>query len=80
MTTTAPFPAVTMRHMGTKPKKTGKGRYKPYKSVRIPLRLAELLEELAEQDFDTFSDQVRAAVRERLIRRGKLPRPTTESG
>ncbi len=54
----------------------GKKKYKPYRAVRIPERLAQFMEELAKEDFNTISDQVREAVRERAIARGKLPRPS----
>lgn len=66
----------TMSYMGTKktPKQSG-NRYKPYRSIRIPERLAKLLEELANVDFNTLSDQVREACRDRLRNRGKLPKP-----
>lgn len=67
-----------MRRMGAKQPKGGKGKYLPYKAARIPKRLADLLEEVAKDEFNTFSDQVREAVRERLIRKGKLPKPTDQ--
>jgi hypothetical protein len=50
-------------------------RHKPSRMVRIPERVAQLLEECAAEDFDTLTDQVRAACVSRLIERGKLPKP-----
>ncbi len=68
---------VTMPYMPSKkPSKPSAGKYKPYRAVRIPERMAVLLEELAGEDFNTLSDQVRDACRDRLMARGKLPRPS----
>lgn len=49
-------------------------RHKPSKMFRVPTALADLLEELAEEEVGTSSsEQLKTAVREYLIRKGKLP-------
>jgi len=41
--------------------------------VRIPAALALAMKELAAEDVTTLTDQVKVAVREHLIRRGRWP-------
>jgi hypothetical protein len=75
-----PTKFATMPPMGTKknkPKSKGGRKYKPHRVVRIPEYVAKLLEELATEDLDNLAAQVRIACRDRLISRGKLPRPST---
>jgi hypothetical protein len=75
----ATTPPVRMPYMGTKKNKSkaGKaGKYKPHRVVRIPESVALLLEELAIEDLNNLAIQVRNACRDRLIARGKLPRPS----
>jgi hypothetical protein len=50
-------------------------RHKPGKLVRIHQKLVDLLDELAEEELNTVTEQVKIAVREYLQRRGKLPKP-----
>lgn len=70
-----------MPYMGTKKNKSKAkpGKYKPHRVVRIPEAVALLLEELAEEDLSNLADQVRYACRDRLIARGKLPKPSGPS-
>lgn len=69
----------TMPTMSAKRNKNGKGKYKPYKAARIPMHVAKLLKELADEDMDNFAMQVRRACRNYLILRGKLPKPSGPS-
>ncbi len=55
-------------------------RHKPGKLVRVPLRMYELLQELADDEFNTPTEQTKVAIREYLQRKGKLPRPKAEPG
>ncbi len=50
-------------------------RHKPRRIVGIPLVLAEALESLADEEFNTLAEQVKIACREYLERRGRLPKP-----
>lgn len=56
------------RPRGTLPK--GESRM-----VRIPEEFAVVLEELAEEHFNTLAEQVKTAVREHLIRLDRMPPP-----
>lgn len=76
------MPSVTrMPLMGTrksgKPKSGGKGKYKPYRAVRIPERYAMLLQQCADEDGENFAWEVRAACRSYLRQRGKITTPPT---
>ncbi len=62
-----------------KQKPTANDRHKPRRLVGIPEPLAVALEELAEEDFNNLTDQVKAAVREYLERKGRLPKPGQKS-
>jgi hypothetical protein len=62
-----------MANRRKKPGEKAKDTHKPSRMVRLPERLAVLLEQLASDDFNTLTDQVRAACVSRLISRGKLP-------
>lgn len=66
--------AATLNCMSSKKKQTD--RHKPNKSVRVPLALANALELLAEEEYNSLHEQVKIAVREYLDRKGRLPRPT----
>lgn len=51
-------------------------RHKPSKMFRVPVRMAELLEELGEEELDSSaSEQLKIAIREYLQRKGKLVPP-----
>jgi hypothetical protein len=50
-------------------------RHKPARMVRIPAIWAEALEEIAEEQQNNLTDQVKVAVREYLVRNERLPRP-----
>jgi hypothetical protein len=50
-------------------------RHKPGKLVRVPLRMYQLLQELADEEFNTPTEQTKVAIREYLQRKGKLPKP-----
>jgi hypothetical protein len=72
--------APRLSHMGRKKKPpagaSGKtDRHKPGKLIRLPEKLVALLQELADEEFNTATEQAKIAVREYLQRRGKLPRP-----
>lgn len=59
-----------------KPAAGGAGKYKPYRAYRVPMAMAELIAELAEEEIGTDeSEHVRTAVREYLQRKGKLKKP-----
>jgi hypothetical protein len=49
-------------------------RHKPRRIVGIPGPLADALEQLADEEFNTLAEQVKIACREYLERRGRLPR------
>lgn len=59
--------------MRDKKKQADGDRHKPGKLVRIPERLVSLLRELADEDFNSVTEQAKIAVREYLQRKGKLP-------
>lgn len=65
--------ATPRRKPATKPKAAD--THKPSRMVRIPERVAQLLEELAAEQFNTLTDQVRAACVSRLVAAGKVPKP-----
>lgn len=50
-------------------------RHKPRRMVGIPEVLAVALEQLAAEEFNTISEQVKIACREYLERRDRLPKP-----
>lgn len=62
-----------LSHM-SKQKQTG-DRHKPRRMVGIPEVLAVALEQLAAEEFNTLSEQVKVACREYLERRDRLPKP-----
>jgi hypothetical protein len=53
-------------------------RHKPGRLVRIPSVWCEVLEEIGEIEQNNLTDQVKAAVKEYLERRDKLPKPGTK--
>lgn len=61
-----------MQYMGTK---RTTDRHKPGRLVRIPAVWCEVLEGIAAVEQNNLTDQVKAAVREYLDRRDKLPKP-----
>lgn len=63
---------VTMIGMATKP---SSDRHKPSRMVRIPNAMAAALERIAEEQFNTLTEQVKTAVRLYLHGLGKLPPP-----
>lgn len=63
--------------LGTMPQKKkptgGAGKYKPHRAYRIPEALAVLVDELVEEEIGTDgTEHVRRAVRQYLVKRGKL--------
>lgn len=72
----------TMILMATKPKAKAKqpDRHKPNKLVRVPLPIAQALEQMAREQFNRLPDQVLAACREYLERHNRLPKPTGQGG
>ena len=65
-----------MIRMAAKKSKVGGDRHKPSKMFRVPTRMAELLEELAEEELgSSAAEQLKNAIREYLQRKGKLPTP-----
>jgi hypothetical protein len=63
----------TMLDMATDSSKSD--THKPSRMVRIPEAMATALEEIAEEQFNNLTDQVKIAVREYLERNNRLPRP-----
>lgn len=55
-------------------------RHKPRRIVGIPDQLAKALESLAEEQFNTLTEQVKIAVREHLEKHGRLPKPGKKPG
>jgi len=51
-------------------------RHKPRRMVGIPEPLAAALEQLANEQFNSLTDQVKTACREYLDRQGRLPKPS----
>lgn len=65
---------------GGKAEKGGAGVYKPYKAYRLPMALAELFAQLAEEEIGTDeTEHVRAAARDYLIKKGKLKKPGADA-
>lgn len=56
-------------------KKKAADRHKPSRMLRLPEPLGKALEELAREDFNSVTEQVKVAVREYLERRDRLPKP-----
>ncbi len=50
-------------------------RHKPSRMVRIPEAMARELERMADEQFNTLTEQVKVALREYLERNGRLPKP-----
>jgi hypothetical protein len=63
-----------LAHMGTK-KPRPDDRHKPSRMVRIPEAMAAALEEVAAEQFNTLTEQVKVGLREYLERMGRLPKP-----
>jgi hypothetical protein len=66
-----------------KKRKQGHGprpdRHKPSRMFRLPSRMADLLDELGEEEIgSSATEQLKNAVREYLVRKGKLSRPHPE--
>lgn len=55
-------------------------RHKPRRIVGIPDAIAAELEKLAEEQFNTLSEQVKIACREYLSRLDRLPKPGKKPG
>lgn len=68
--------AATITRMATS-KKVDK--HKPSRMVRIPEAMAVALEGLAEEQFNSLTEQVKIAVREYLEKNNRLPRPGDSS-
>lgn len=70
-------PADTITRMAAKKKPTNDGdKHKPSRMFRVPLRMAELLDEIAEEELGTTAaEHHRTAIREYLQKKGKLPKP-----
>jgi hypothetical protein len=54
-------------------------RHKPSRMVRIPEPMARALERIADEQFNTLTEQVKIAVREYLQKAGRLPQPRKPS-
>ena len=63
----------TLKRMATNKKNADK--HKPSRMVRIPEAMAAALEEMAEEQFNSLTEQVKVAVREYLERNKRLPTP-----
>lgn len=54
--------------------KKSSGKNKPSRMFRVPVRMAALLDELAEKELDSSAaEQLRNAIREYLHKKGMLP-------
>lgn len=62
----------TIHRMATKP---NTDRHKPSRMVRIPEAFAVVLEEMAAEQLNSVTEQVKSAIREHLIRLGRWPVP-----
>lgn len=74
--------AATMDRMADKKKPAASAkdgdRHKPSKMFRVPTPMAKLLEELGNEELgSSASEQLKIAIREYLLRKGKLPKPTS---
>ena len=63
----------TIHGMATKKKQADK--HKPSRMVRIPEAMACALEQIAEEQFNSLTEQVKIAVREYLERQSRMPKP-----
>lgn len=63
----------TMPLMATKPKQADK--HKPSRMVRIPEAMACALEQIADEQFNSLTEQVKIACREYLERHNRMPSP-----
>jgi hypothetical protein len=50
-------------------------KHKPNRMVRIPEAMALALEQLADEQFNSLTEQVKIAVREYLERHQRMPKP-----
>jgi hypothetical protein len=66
-------PDTTLERMASK--QTPPDRHKPSRMVRIPEAMAVALERIADEQFNSLTEQVKAAVREYLEKRDRLPKP-----
>jgi hypothetical protein len=64
----------TVERMATKKKPGDSDRHKPSRMVRVPAALAAELEKYASEQFNSLTEEVKAAVREYLEKRGRLPK------
>jgi hypothetical protein len=55
-------------------------RHKPSRMVRVPEALAQALEGMALEQFNSLAEQVKIAVREYLEKHGRLPKPGKKPG
>jgi metal-responsive CopG/Arc/MetJ family transcriptional regulator len=67
--------ATTMLDMGSKKKPVD--THKPSRMVRLPEVMAQALESMAAEQYNTLTEQVKIAVREYLERHERLPKPGT---
>jgi len=55
-------------------------KHKPSRMVRIPEAMAVALETMADEQFNSLTEQVKVAVREYLERNNRLPKPRHDHG
>lgn len=71
----------TIRHVAKdKGKSKGADRHKPRRMVGVPDALAQELERMADEQYNTLAEQVKIAVREYLEKHGRLPKPGKKPG
>lgn len=63
----------TIPSMAAKKKQTDK--HKPSRMVRIPEAMAVAMEQIADEQFNSLTEQVKIACREYLERMNRLPKP-----
>lgn len=61
--------------LGLMANKKAADKHKPSRMVRIPDAMAEELEAMAEEQFNSLAEQVRIALRQYLERNNRLPKP-----
>lgn len=65
----------TISPMAAKKNTKTDDRHKPSRMVRLPEALAEVLDDIASEQFNSLAEQVKIAVREYLERKDRLPKP-----
>lgn len=70
----------TLNGMASKKSANNDDRHKPSRMVRLAEPLAAALEEVAAEQFNSLTEQVKIAVREYLEKLDRMPRPKPSKG